>query len=108
MDNTLTSNISQHPRVDPNGGIGVAEPSVSNTGLAVKAMTHTMQIRNILTLQIHCDIPLNSLQCYFNGPIHTCSIFCCEFMVIFFTARFFCSRPLLIVQFLCNFVLQQV
>ena len=33
MDNTLTNNNSQHPRVDPGGGIGVAEPSVSNTGL---------------------------------------------------------------------------
>ena len=32
-DNTLTNNISQDPRVDPSDGIGVAEPSVSNTGL---------------------------------------------------------------------------
>ena len=32
-DSTLTNNISQHCRVDPSGGIGVAEPSVSNTGL---------------------------------------------------------------------------
>ena len=33
IDNTLTNNISQHPRIDPSGGIGVAEPSVSNMGL---------------------------------------------------------------------------
>ena len=33
MDNTLTHNISQHPRVDPSGGIRVAEPSVNNTRL---------------------------------------------------------------------------
>ena len=26
----------------------------------------------------HCDIALDSLQCYFNGPIHTCSVFCHE------------------------------
>ena len=33
MDNTLTNNISQHPGVDPSGGIRGAEPSVNNTGL---------------------------------------------------------------------------
>ena len=34
IDNTLTNNISQHPRVDCSGGNGVADPSVSNMGLA--------------------------------------------------------------------------
>ena len=34
IDNTLTNNISQHPRVDLSGGIGVAEPCVGNTRLA--------------------------------------------------------------------------
>ena len=33
-DSTLTNSISQHPRVDTSSGIGVTEPSVSNTGLA--------------------------------------------------------------------------
>ena len=35
MNNTLTNNISQHPGVDPSGGIRGAESSVSNTGLGV-------------------------------------------------------------------------
>ena len=34
MNNTLTNNISQHPGIDPSGGIRRAEPNVSNKGLA--------------------------------------------------------------------------
>ena len=34
IDNTLTNNISHHPRVDPSGGIRGTEPSVTNAGLA--------------------------------------------------------------------------
>ena len=32
-----------------------------------------------LTSQICCDITLDLLQCFFNGPMHTASIFCHEF-----------------------------
>ena len=41
MDNTLTNNISQHPGVDPNGGTGGAEPSVSNTELVGSCALHS-------------------------------------------------------------------
>ena len=45
MDNTLTSNICQHPRVNPSGGIRGAEPSVSNTGLLGScALSSTPQV----------------------------------------------------------------
>ena len=33
IDNTFTSNINQHPRVDQSDGIGGKEPGASNTGL---------------------------------------------------------------------------
>ena len=55
----------------------------------------------ILTSQIRSDIALDSLQCYFNGPIHTWCIFHHKFAVIFllhdilaldpFLSRNFCS-----------------
>ena len=53
----------------------------------------------ILTSRIRCDIALDSLQCYFNGPIHTGSVFLLPICSDFFIVRFFHSRPFL----LCNF-----
>ena len=61
--------------------------------------THNANLPPILMLRIHSDIALDSLQCYFNGPIHTWHIFCCKFAAIFLQCNFFALDPFLS----CNF-----
>ena len=70
---------------------------------------HTQrQFAAFLTSQIRRDIALDSFQCYFNGPIHTCRVFRCKCTTIFLQCDFFALDPFLLHDFLCDFVLQLV
>ena len=63
--------------------------------------THNVNFAAILTSRICSNIALDSLQCYFNGPMHTWHIFHRKFAVIFLQWNFFALDPFLSCHFFC-------
>ena len=68
IDNRSNNNISQHPRVDPIGEIGVVEPFVSNTGLvgscALSSIPHVAGEGDLLSRGLTQDIAHRELPMY--------------------------------------------